>query len=1432
MWAGSCAADDTANPTSGGAIAWVLAACVVSVAAWSPAGARAVARADVLPAVEPARPDDASPSAMVVPTALPESYALVDVWLPETPSVTALFHPMGIAIDRRGNLVVVEAGNGRLTRSSTRGTEPDSLNPRAPPQRIGRSGNGPGEFSAPEDVAVSSSGARIYVADTGNRRVQVLAPGGSVLAVWSDVGLPRGITVGPGPSGPGAGDDEDRIYLSDAAAGVVRVLAPDGTAITTWPVAGEGVPTAAGLRPEPLGLSVTPNGYLVVADHANQRIVWLDADASVGLGGAIVGSLALDNVGGPGGAPLDVGVAGNGDVFVAVSRGILHFRPTGAPVGERRPGTGVAAGLVHVDTWPVYRNELPAACLERGCSTPGGCYPLVVEERQSHEGVQRLDVRAGSGLYVTYAADLRWPDRVVVYPALPGGAISPPAYGEGWIWPVLCRDYSEAEYRHATDMERVDTAAEPYYSVGLDSAAYLRIRRADGQWYGGSRAMQAVPGLDLAIDRSNSRVAILQGNNVRVLDPQCLIRGFAPPSCVAPPIRMLNTSQLIRRDRTNECRRALPIPWRAGDEGPCIPEDRWWHTAVGFQGGVAGVVDTGMRRLVARTTGGWMVTLTSLGAAREGFRAFVDIDFDQRGQLWVLAQDGAVRLWDERGRELGDMVLVGPANGRSASLSVAPDGTFFVLTGDGRVVKYVPEVLPGPTPTATLSPTPGPSPRPTRVPPQPSHTPRPTLPARAVPVAEWRVADHAGPGRYRDLGVAVDGRVIVPDADHDRLLVFDRSDATATPSTPAPPGLGPCRFVPEKSARPDRLPLGDTTEVTLRLEGTCGSRHDALDVVVVVDTSCQMAGERFARVREGLVALVEAMTLPQDRMALLGFDENQGGGRVIVPLTDDRTVLREAGAAMTTDCRFDEQCRGLDARGLSYMRSFLYPYGCRTEARIADGLRAGREALFGPASRPEAGKALILLSSSLFDSKQVLAVLSQEPQTFDPPFSLAEQARWNLDLPTDFILPVTDREYARWEGWKLREAGVRVYTTGVGVDSYGAGHPPDEGLLAVLAWPAHNYRPAGTPEDLLEIFAAEGRELSARVLMASVVVTDRIPPNMRYVPGSASPAAEVLSDGGNADALLRWTFREVALAGLPALSFRLQPLDPGVWPTNVEALADYVDGLGYAGRSVFGIPFVAVIGPTGTPEPTPTLLPASPTPTVTDTETPSPTPTWTATATRPETASPTPTALPTATPAPQPIYLPYASRWRCKPGPRPVDIVLAMDTSSSMAGEKLAAARHAANVFLDYLDLRLGQDRAAVVGFDGSARLVVALTADRGALSAGLGSLAIAPGTRIDLGLEAAIGELFGARARPDVDRAIVLLTDGLPMGGTEAAAEAQGTRARDAGVSTWAIGLGSDVDPAFLARLTAAAERVLIAPGPEDLEAVYRRVASGIVCR
>jgi DNA-binding beta-propeller fold protein YncE len=43
---------------------------------------------------------------------------------------------------------------------------------------VGRKGSGPGEFSGPTGISAAPSGA-IYVADTGNKRIQVLAPDGT-----------------------------------------------------------------------------------------------------------------------------------------------------------------------------------------------------------------------------------------------------------------------------------------------------------------------------------------------------------------------------------------------------------------------------------------------------------------------------------------------------------------------------------------------------------------------------------------------------------------------------------------------------------------------------------------------------------------------------------------------------------------------------------------------------------------------------------------------------------------------------------------------------------------------------------------------------------------------------------------------------------------------------------------------------------------------------------------------------------------------------------------------------------------------------------------------------------------------------------------------------------------------------------------------------
>ena len=260
--------------------------------------------------------------------------------------------------------------------------------------------------------------------------------------------------------------------------------------------------------------------------------------------------------------------------------------------------------------------------------------------------------------------------------------------------------------------------------------------------------------------------------------------------------------------------------------------------------------------------------------------------------------------------------------------------------------------------------------------------------------------------------------------------------------------------------------------------------------------------------------------------------------------------------------------------------------------------------------------------------------------------------------------------------------------------------------------------------------------------------------------------------------------------------------------------------------------------PTFTPAVSPTLVPPSATVTMTATPSALPTktltPTASATATRTATVTRTATATasPTATPVPRPIYLPDLSRGRCAASRRPLEVVLLMDTSLSMTGEKLAAAQKAATTFTGLLNLRAGGDQAAVISFDGAARLIRRLTTSRSGILAGLAELKPATGTRIDLGLQAARTELSSARVRTGADKVILLLTDGLPTAGTADEASEAASAARRLGIDLWAVGLGGDADPDFLRQLTGSAGRVRVAPGARDLEAVYKQVAGALTCR
>ena len=191
--------------------------------------------------------------------------------------------------------------------------------------------------------------------------------------------------------------------------------------------------------------------------------------------------------------------------------------------------------------------------------------------------------------------------------------------------------------------------------------------------------------------------------------------------------------------------------------------------------------------------------------------------------------------------------------------------------------------------------------------------------------------------------------------------------------------------------------------------------------------------------------------------------------------------------------------------------------------------------------------------------------------------------------------------------------------------------------------------------------------------------------------------------------------------------------------------------------------------------------------------------------------------------------MPYVVKAACFSGIRRADTVLVIDTSSSMAGEKLVQAREAARTFVSRLDLP--RDQAAIIGFDSETRISSGLSGDSAQINSAIDRLVSGSGTRIDKALRAAAGVLAGDPARDPRNRpVIILLTDGA-HGGDRSEVLSIAEVIRDSAVTIHTIGLGADVDRPLLQAI-ASPGSFHFAPSPEDLDEIYGRLAGLIPCR
>jgi uncharacterized protein (TIGR03437 family) len=266
-----------------------------------------------------------------------------------------LNRPTGIAVDSSGNVFIADTVNHRIRKIDASGTIVSIAGTGA----AGFSGDGGPAVSAqlnmPESLAVDASG-NIYVADTGNHRVRVISPRGTITTVaGSDPAAGDG---GPAtkallfqPSGV-AFDASGDLYVSDTLNNRIRRIGREGI-IATFAGTGSpgysgdnGLATRAQLN-QPNGLSFDSAGNLYIADTGNHVIRMVNPS---GLISTVAGSGVLGNSGDTGAAklatlfsPSDVVVDRAGNIYVADSGNNRIRRVT--PEGLIDNYAGDAAGL-------------------------------------------------------------------------------------------------------------------------------------------------------------------------------------------------------------------------------------------------------------------------------------------------------------------------------------------------------------------------------------------------------------------------------------------------------------------------------------------------------------------------------------------------------------------------------------------------------------------------------------------------------------------------------------------------------------------------------------------------------------------------------------------------------------------------------------------------------------------------------------------------------------------------------------------------------------------------------------------------------------------------------------------------------------------------------------------------------------------------------
>lgn len=263
--------------------------------------------------------------------------------------------PTGLGINAAGTIFVADSNNHRIRAITSAGVVSTFSG-------LGTAGFTDGiataaRFDHPAGLTVDSLG-RLYIADTGNNRIRVVATNGSVstLSGTGTAGTANGaatVAEFDGPTGI-ARDASGYVYVTEITSHAVRRLAPDGfTSVFAGNVSSSNFFDATGAAARfssPAGLSIGIGGVVYVADKGNNRIRRISPGGVVTTLAGTGDSAVLDGFGDVAKffSPISLAATAGGDVIVGESGSSAVRKIT--PLQVLLPA---ATGLTGTNTLPV-----------------------------------------------------------------------------------------------------------------------------------------------------------------------------------------------------------------------------------------------------------------------------------------------------------------------------------------------------------------------------------------------------------------------------------------------------------------------------------------------------------------------------------------------------------------------------------------------------------------------------------------------------------------------------------------------------------------------------------------------------------------------------------------------------------------------------------------------------------------------------------------------------------------------------------------------------------------------------------------------------------------------------------------------------------------------------------------------------------------------